>query len=61
MPHVQFGGEFVCGHAQKRCQAIIDSGTGFIAAPQSVWPKVYNVCLHCLQCLKRICLAASNF
>ncbi|OQS02223.1 pyrimidine 5'-nucleotidase (UMPH-1), partial [Thraustotheca clavata] len=40
LPEAEFGGKQLCGTTQKRCQAVLDSGTAFIAIPPQKWPTV---------------------
>ena len=40
LPRLTFGHVDICGGSELRCQAVFDSGTGFIAVPHQHWLQV---------------------
>ncbi|EQC42048.1 hypothetical protein SDRG_00891 [Saprolegnia diclina VS20] len=40
LPEATFGSTQLCGSTKNRCQAVLDSGTGFIAIPPQLWIAV---------------------
>ncbi|KAH9105519.1 hypothetical protein AeMF1_018698 [Aphanomyces euteiches] len=43
MPDATLGSLQLCGNTTSRCQAVLDTGTGYIAVPTSAWPAVVQL------------------
>ncbi|OQR91291.1 gastricsin-like [Achlya hypogyna] len=50
LPEATFGSTQLCGNTESRCQAVLDSGTGFIAIPPQLWGRVLQE-LHLAGCV----------